>query len=451
MRRLFFVLWFAICLCNTRSYATEMQSLKILRDDEIENVLRDLSKPIISAAQMKHSDIEFVLIDNVQENAFVIGGKVIFLHSGLLIKNINNPEAIAGVIAHELGHLMAKHNITSQMHNANASQNMIYGSILGLAAMTAGMPELGAFFSLGGHNATFLTMMKYSRQHEAEADKISSKLLTNSGIGTKGLLKFLSSLREREHYLSSNPYYLTHPLSKDRIAFLRNYTSAEQFYSDQFIKLYQRAIYKLLAFTTNRVTFFTSHSINEQNSRDYANAIISFRQGRITQAIDLLNHLLIAEPENPYFLELKAQIELSNGKFLDALNNFTKAYRININNRVISAEYAFAIIKYIERNPTDKNKQLYLNEAIEILQANLHKRDDDVMTLTLLANAYFLNGMHGESRLSLAEKFYMIGDNDKALAELKKAMQLLKAHTAAYIKAQDLKNLLCSDHETCAR
>lgn len=418
------------------------KGIRILKDDEIENMLHDLARPIFSAAKIKDHEIEFVLLDDVQENAFVIGGKVIFVNSGLLINNISNPEAITGVIAHELGHLLAKHNIIKQIHLADANKNIMYGSILGLAAMTAGIPELGTFLSVGAYNSGFLTMMKYSRQHESEADKISSNLLTKAGVGTNGLLKFLNSLRERERQISFNPYYLTHPLTKDRIAFLRNYTNVHKFYSDSFISLYQRAIYKLMAFTTNRVNLYTANIIPNQTNRDYANSIILFRLGKLAQATEILDKLLISDELNPYFLELRAQIKLSKGKFSDAIEDFAKAYSMNNRNGLIANEYAFAIIKFIEQNPSPTKKHEYLNKIIEILKINLSYSEDDILTLTLLANAYFLNGMEGESKLILAEKFYILGENDKAKIEVEKAIKLLKPKTADYLKAQDLKSLL---------
>ena len=440
---------FAVFVCyisiffSSFAIANGEKGIRILRDDEVENILHDLSRPIFSAAKIKEREIEFILLNDIQENAFVIGGKVIFINSGLLISNINSPDAIAGVIAHELGHLLAKHNIIKQIQLADTSKNVMYGSILGLAAMTAGIPELGTFLSLGAYNSGFLTMMKYSRQHESEADKISSNLLTKSGIGTNGLLKFLNSLRDRERQISFNPYYLTHPLSKERVAFLRNYTRGDdQYYSDEFINRYKRAIYKLLAFTTDRVTLFTKQTISNQENLDYANSIILFRQGKLLQSIALLDKLLKAEPENPYFLEFKAQVDLSNGQMQQSVDDFAKAYELNNQNGLIAVEYAFSLIKYIEKNPkSDKRKEL-LNKAIEVLIKNLNHAEDDVISLNLLANAYFLNGMKGESKLYQAERLYIIGDDAKAELEINKAIELLKPGSPAYIRAQDLKKLM---------
>jgi len=437
-----FICYAAIFLLNALPAYSE-NGIKLLRDDEIENVLHDLSRPIFSAAKIKEREIEFILLNDIQENAFVIGGKAIFINSGLLISNINSPEAIVGIIAHELGHLLAKHNIIKQIQLADTSKNVMYGSILGLAAMTAGIPEIGTFLSLGAYNSGYLTMMKYSRQHESEADKISSNLLTKAGIGTNGLLKFLNSLRDRERQISFSPYYLTHPLSKERVAFLRNYARADnQFYSNEFVNRYKRAIYKLIAFTTNRVTLFTAQAINNRENLDYANSIILFRQGKLTRSIELLDRLLTIEPENPYFLEFKGQVELSAGKMQEAVDDFARAYSINSQNGLIAIEYAFSLIKYAEKTQAHGKKTELLNKAIDVLGKNLNIIEDDVISLNLLSNACFLNGMKGESKLYQAERLYIIGANGKAKHEVNKAIELLKPGSTTYIKAQDLKKLL---------
>jgi len=435
--------FFSLLHITNHSFAESGDKIKILRDDELENILYDLSYPVFKAAKIKDKEIEFVIINDPQENAFVIGGRIIFINSGLLINNINSPEAIAGIIAHELGHLLAKHNVKRQMQLSETSRSVLYGSILGLAAMTAGIPELGTFLSLGSYNAGFLTMMKYSRQHEAEADKISSNLLTKSGIGTDGLLKFLNSLRERERQISFNPYYLTHPLSKERVSYLRNYvTNNNHYFSDEFIYLYKRAIYKLMAFTTDRVSLYSAQSINNQNNLNYANSIISFRLGKLEQAISLLDELLLQEPNNPYFLELKAQIELSGGKLLNSVSDFSKSYSINTNNDLIAIEYAFAMIKYASSNQIGDKKDEVLLKTIDVLNKNLNKKEDDVISYSLLANAYHLIGKHGESRLCMAERYFLIGEREKSKNELSKAVKLLQPGSPAALRAKDLESVL---------
>ena len=197
-----------------------------------------------------------------------------------------------------------------------------------------------------------------------------------------------------------------------------------------------------MAFTTDRVTLFTKQTISNQENLDYANSIILFRQGKLLQSIALLDKLLKAEPENPYFLEFKAQVDLSNGQMQQSVDDFAKAYELNNQNGLIAVEYAFSLIKYIEKNPkSDKRKEL-LNKAIEVLIKNLNHAEDDVISLNLLANAYFLNGMKGESKLYQAERLYIIGDDAKAELEINKAIELLKPGSPAYLRAQDLKKLM---------
>ena len=95
-----FLLWLAMPL--------SAMAFGLVRDSEIENFLQDLSAPIFKAAGYKRDEIKFFVIGDDSINAFVIGGNRIFIHSGLITK-ASSPEQVAGVIAHELGHIIAGH------------------------------------------------------------------------------------------------------------------------------------------------------------------------------------------------------------------------------------------------------------------------------------------------------------------------------------------------------
>src|SRR5688500_833237 len=73
----------------------------ILRDAETEALLRDISRPIIEAAQLDPRNVEIVLISDRSINAFVAGGQIVYLHSAL-ITSADNANEVQGVIAHEL-------------------------------------------------------------------------------------------------------------------------------------------------------------------------------------------------------------------------------------------------------------------------------------------------------------------------------------------------------------
>src|SRR5688572_21406558 len=80
----------------------------ILRDAETELLLKDMSKPLIEAAGLSPRNVEIVLIHDKSINAFVAGGQIVYVHSGLFTAAANANE-VQGVIAHELGHITGGH------------------------------------------------------------------------------------------------------------------------------------------------------------------------------------------------------------------------------------------------------------------------------------------------------------------------------------------------------
>src|SRR3954463_15605844 len=75
---------------------------QILRDAETESLLRDMSRPLILAAGLQPENVRIVLIHDDSINAFVAGGQIVYVHSGLFTR-AENANEVQGVIAHELG------------------------------------------------------------------------------------------------------------------------------------------------------------------------------------------------------------------------------------------------------------------------------------------------------------------------------------------------------------
>ena len=83
---------------------------QILRDAETEALLRDISRPLIVAAGLQPENVRIVLLHDNEINAFVAGGQIVYIHSGL-ITSAENANEVQGVIAHELGHVTGGHII----------------------------------------------------------------------------------------------------------------------------------------------------------------------------------------------------------------------------------------------------------------------------------------------------------------------------------------------------
>ncbi len=115
----------------------------ILRDAETELLLRDMSRPLIEAAGLSPRNVEIVLIHDKSINAFVAGGQIVYIHSGLFTA-ADNANEVQGVIAHELGHITGGHVLRIEEGIKMATGIMILSMVLGAAAMAAGAGDAGA-------------------------------------------------------------------------------------------------------------------------------------------------------------------------------------------------------------------------------------------------------------------------------------------------------------------
>lgn len=181
-----------------------------LSDDpaQVERVNR-IGNRIISVSDRRELRYYFKVIKNKDINALSTPGGYVYVNTGLLDKA--NDEELAAVIAHEVGHIAAKHAVKAMQ------SQMAYSLIAGLIFSRGGSEEVRR----GANIAMNLIMLGYSREDEFEADKLGVKYSYFAGFDPNGMITFLEKLEreEKEHPLDKGFIYLrSHPLYSDRIA-----------------------------------------------------------------------------------------------------------------------------------------------------------------------------------------------------------------------------------------
>src|SRR5262245_47786156 len=101
--------------------------IPLIRDAEIEQLLRDYTTPILRAAGLGPQNVQVVIINERTFNAFVMDGRRIFVNSGALFES-TTPNQIIGVLAHESGHIAGGHLAKMRQEMANAQTQMILRS-----------------------------------------------------------------------------------------------------------------------------------------------------------------------------------------------------------------------------------------------------------------------------------------------------------------------------------
>ena len=269
---------------------------RIIIDAEIHQYLTELANPILSVAKVNLEDVKLHILQNDALNAFVAGGKNIFLHTGLLIST-ENPQQLRGVLAHEIGHIAGGHLTRMSQAYRNASNVASLGSILGLAAAIAsGQPQAAPTLVHGAGSIAKKTFLKHTRGQEAAADQAAARYLIAIREGPSGLLDFLRILRENESVSSDAiPVYLrTHPLTKDRIKFFEKPTSVPNDIKKRtslgLIERHKKMIAKLFSFLRPPSETFLRYKKSENSHLSkYAFAIAHHKIAESHKAQILLN------------------------------------------------------------------------------------------------------------------------------------------------------------------
>src|SRR4051794_31058197 len=192
----------------------------VLRDSETELLFKDVSRPLVQAGGLDPNNVEVVLLNDPEINAFVDRGQVVYIQSGL-IRATDNVNQLQGVIAHELGHVAGGHSIRLEQGYAKASALSIATLVLGALAIAAGAGgDAGMGIMAAGQQAAMGKFLAFSRTQEATADQAGANYLSKAGVTGKGMLEFFNKLQNQEYRLAiyaTDSYARTPPLSSERI------------------------------------------------------------------------------------------------------------------------------------------------------------------------------------------------------------------------------------------
>ena len=153
----------------------------VLRDTETERLFKDMSRPLIVAAGLDPNSAQVVLLNDPEINAFVATGQTVYVQSGLL-EACDNVNQLQGVVAHELGHVVAGDAIRSGQGEKQATGISILSLVLGAAAIAAGAGDAGMGIMMAGQRAALGEMLAFTRVQEATADASGARFLSKAGI-----------------------------------------------------------------------------------------------------------------------------------------------------------------------------------------------------------------------------------------------------------------------------
>ena len=411
----------------------------VLRDAETEAFLDDLSAPLVEAAGLAPGNVDVVLVNDPSINAFVAGGQIVYIHTGL-IDAADTAGEVQGVVAHELGHITGGHIIRFGEGVQQATNISILSLLLGVGAALAGAGEAAMGAIMAGQQAAMGKFLAFTRVQESSADAAGAEYLSKAGISGRGSLDFFKKLQNLEFRYGYSQdddaaFGRTHPLSGDRIATLRESYVVDPAWDKpgdpQLQARFERIKAKLTGYISTPAATLRDYPETDQTVPAlYARAYAYHKSAHIDRALEAADELLKTAPDDPYFLELKGQVLLESGHPKEALDPLRRATQLSHSQPLIASMFGHALIATEDKANFD--------EAEEVLRTAVARDRYNPFAWYQLGVVYASKGDMPRARLASAEQQVMSRQYESAIRSAQAAEAGLPTGSPDWIRAQDI-------------
>ncbi len=434
----------ALALSPLASHAQESKGPPVLRDTETEQLLREYTRPILRVAGLEKQNIQMVILNESTFNAFVADGRRIFVNYGAILQS-ETPNQLIGVLAHETGHLAGGHLAKLREELSRAQTQMIIAMLLGAGAIVAGarsgsnsgLANAGAAAISGPGEMIRRSLLSYQRQQEENADRAGVKFLTATGQSARGMYETFKRFSNDSLFAArgADPYLQSHPMPTDRVAALEELARSSPYWDkkdDPALQLRHDMVRaKISAFMERPDTVYRRYPpSNDSMPARYARAIATYLHGDPRSALAQIDALIQAQPNNPYFYEVRGQALLEGGKPAEAIAPLRKAVALSHNAPLIEMLLGQALV--------GTDNKAYADEAIAILRAAVARETEAPLGFTQLAMAYGRKGDYAEADLASAQAAYLRGDNKTARELAARAKTRFAIGTPGWVRADDI-------------
>ena len=419
------------------------QNVPVVRDAEIEALVRDYAKPIFKAAGLSNAGIQIVLVNDPSFNAFVAGRRV-FINTGTLMQ-AETPNEVIGVLAHETGHIAGGHQQRLREQLERAKTMAIVAGLLGAGALVAGaatdsrgLAGAGMGLATGGTELAQRSLLAYQRGEEMTADRSAITYLNATGQSGAGMLKTFQRFQSALSLSGArvDPYRVSHPMPQERISNLQDLVGKSPYVDAKDPPALQQRHnmmrVKIAAFTQGQAA--TSRLLRKSPDPvavQYGEAISNYLNGNPSSALTKTDAMIKSQPRNPYLQELRGDILMKANKPREAASAYAKAVSLDpAKSGLLLVSYGQALLA--QRTPES------LKQAITQLSNGLERDRENAGGYRFLAQAYGELGDVGKTELATAEGYYYQGATKDAKIFAMRAQKLLKPGEPAWVRAQDI-------------
>jgi len=428
----------ALCLGLACLFGTTVQATAqgLIRDAEIERTLKKIALPLLKAAGVSPGSIDLLVVDDSTLNAFVLDGRTIFLHSGLIMR-MNSVAMLQSVIGHELAHITSGHLVRRSLNLQSARSAIGVGFLLGLVAAATGNNKAAGGIFAGTAGSAMGKFLAHTRAEESTADRIGMQYMVRAGIDPQAAVNVLEIFRGQEALSvgHQDPYAQTHPLSDNRIRALKGqiaaYGGKAKPTPPALVYWHARMVAKFRGFRGN--PSYILRKINRSDHSEIATltrAIAYHRQGSAQKAVALMNPLIKKRPNDAFYYELKGQILLEGHQVRPAVNAYKKAVSLAPKESLILAGYGRALLSL---KTASGNR-----EALDVLRRARSRDPRDARMLRDLAVAYAKSRNNGMASLVTAERYALLARFKDAKTNALRAEGMLPRGSSGWLRSQDI-------------
>ena len=434
-------------LCPPFPAQAQRTSLPLIRDTEIEQLMRDYTTPIFRAAGLTSANIKVILINEKSFNAFVVDGRRIFVNTGALAES-TSPNQIIGVLAHETGHIAGGHLSRIREELANVQTAALVGMLLGAAAMVAasragpgaageGAGQAGLAAIMGSQHAAQRSLLSYQRNQEEQADRAAVKFLNATGQSAKGMYETFKRFADQSMFTArfADPYAQSHPMPTERVAALGEIARTNPLWDKkdppELQARHDMMRAKLSGFMEPPQTVARRYPLSDTSlPARYARAIATYRHSDLRAAVAQIDGLIAQQPNNPYFHELKGQALLEGSRPAEAIAPLRRAVQLTPQPALMQLMLGQALVA--------TNDPKLADEAITTLRNALAREPDAPQAYQQLAMAYGRKGDVAQADLASAQAAFASGDFKTARELAARAKTRLPVGSPGWVRADDI-------------
>ena len=409
--------------------------IKTVGDPVLKDYLEYLIYNLARHSELTDKRLELVIVDSPQLNAFAAPGGIVGVNLGLFLYGHTEDE-MSAILAHELAHLSQRHFARQAEAAQKSAITMMAGLLASVILIAAGGSEAGMATMTTIQGLAQNAALKYSRDREAEADRVGILTLANADMDPRAMAYMFERLHRANRYNSRLPeFLLTHPVTNSRISDSYNQTRgypAETFALSLDYQLMRARVQVRTAENAIRAKLQMRDGLNHGDpvrrvAAQYGLALALLRTTEFDEALTHIQALRERFPDKIALLHTEAEIRARSGDLDGAEKLLQAALDINPGNHPLTMALAETKI------------QKGLPEAADpLLRSQVESRPTDADVWYLYAEVLGLiddtTGVH-QAR---AEYFVLTGNLDQAIKQLEFAIPMVREnfHLNAKIKAR---------------